>query len=1001
MIVWVVLLLATLPFLSRIGTVTTNSTTTLPSSAPSALAEAKFAALFPSAGGGGSSAVLLVYGPNVTSTLGQQVVQNVTKAIRTNASLTDIASVDSVYTAYAAYLAGQAELAGSAIAAAQGPPSPLTDSINSSASLLWEVPHLYFATWANLVNTSGGGNASLWNYPAYNATRTALANQTVPLAILSVFYNGNGSSGAGFNGTAACASLAPNLTLVRACADAAVRTNVGLYVPYVVPSLGLPVAYATLQDLALENYTAWPNVRAEASSLLASSTGGYYPSAWFDAVWTAFPSGVVAPAPALAFANATVANATLANPPPLLASPPLSVPYGILSQYVNAARTASLVQVSFSVPDDTTSANGSHPVYDDLSVLASLVPASLRASDPSGTFLYAETGPAPLNELTQASINASLQLVLPLTVGLLLAISMIYFRSPIAPLLTFAGLGIALVLGIGATILLGTLVTHVDTTSLTLEEVFVLGVGTDYSIFLVARYREELLRGRTSEEAIVASVSWAGQSVATSGSTAILVTVALALSGVALLSQWGMVLSVAIFITMVLSLTLVPAFLKLVGPRIFWPTTGARFERHSRRHSERVREGRTYFYRAARATATRSRTVVGAILLASVPLVALALTVPVSYDFYGQLPPGHTATVGLAELGAQFGPGFSVPSFALVTFASSLVVGNVSNATEFVDVENLTSTAANTSGIAAVSSPLGPSGATLSEWLSLSSLPPLERANLLGLLGGFVGSDGRTVLFSIVPSATGLSEQAVSAVGSVETSFATFASTHPEVVAVDFGGGAPVIHDLANQTNTATDAMIVAVTIGLVAVLLAVLRSWILAVMAVGTIGLSISWAWALTDLVFQRLFGWPVFFYVRTILFLLVLGLGIDYNIFLLTRVREERLRGRSSGEAAIEAVGRTGGIITAAAVILASAFAALLVADFTLIRAIGFSVAVAVVLDAMVVRTYLVPASLQILGDRVWSLRRRPPPAPVESDGTPVGTRPAPGGSAADGPG
>jgi len=93
--------------------------------------------------------------------------------------------------------------------------------------------------------------------------------------------------------------------------------------------------------------------------------------------------------------------------------------------------------------------------------------------------------------------------------------------------------------------------------------------------------------------------------------------------------------------------------------------------------------------------------------------------------------------------------------------------------------------------------------------------------------------------------------------------------------------------------------------------------------------------------------------------------------------------VRGRSNTEAAVEGVARTGGIITAAAVILASAFGALLVGSFTLIRAIGFSVAVAVILDAMVVRTYLVPASLQVLGERVWTWSGRRPKVPVGTPG------------------
>jgi RND superfamily putative drug exporter len=128
------------------------------------------------------------------------------------------------------------------------------------------------------------------------------------------------------------------------------------------------------------------------------------------------------------------------------------------------------------------------------------------------------------------------------------------------------------------------------------------------------------------------------------------------------------------------------------------------------------------------------------------------------------------------------------------------------------------------------------------------------------------------------------------------------------------------------------------------------------------------------------------LFFFVPTVLILLILGLGIDYNIFLLTRVREERLRGRDSREAVIQAVARTGGIITAAAIILGGAFAALTAGNFVLLQAIGFSVAAAVILDAMIVRTYLVPASLQLLGDRVWSLRRRSPPAGSTPEAEPI---------------
>jgi uncharacterized membrane protein YdfJ with MMPL/SSD domain len=983
-IFWVALLVVVVPFLPLLGSVTTNSTETLPSSAPSAAANAEFHRLFPSESGG-SSSILLFVGPNLTDANGQGVIQNVTAALLSDRSLQDVASIESVYTAYASYLAGQVEIAAGGIAGALGAATPLPVAVNQSAALFWGPPAAFVAAWSALAGNASG-NASVYNYPAYEQARSTLAGNASALAVLSAFYDGYGSSAGGFNGTPACAA---HPATVIPCADAVARLEEAPLVPLLVPVASeRTVPLAVLAGLGLENRTAWPSVQAVAVNVLAVGVG--FPARWVATVWALSPSGDVTSPAALAWANATVSNHTLWTEP-------LPVPHSLTAQYVASAGTASLIAVSFTVDDSATDASGGSPVYSDLSRIDHDVGPVLATSDRTHSIAYYQTGSAPLDQLTNTVVNATLALVLPLTVGLLLLIAMVYFRSPLTPLVTFAGLGIALTLALGGTILLGTLFGAVDTTSLTLEEVFVLGVGTDYSIFLVARYREELHRGRSPDEAIEFSLAWAGQSVATSGSTAIIATVALTFSGVALLSQWGRVLSLAVLITLLLSVTLVPAFLKLIGPRIFWPDSGERFRRRSERANARIREERTYFYRVGRATQRRPAAFLGVLLLVSVPLVVLAVEVPLAYDFYGQLPSGHAASNGLEALYAHYGNGFATPSFALVTFVSPLHIGNRTNATEFQDVAALAGLATNTSGIAVVQSPVGPFGAPLSEWENLSSLPLAPQQNLLGALDAFVGTDHRTVLVTLQPAATGLSSQAVASVRSVESAYDAYQTSHREVTALAFGGGAPTIGDLADETATATDLLIVAVTVGLVVVLVAVLRSWIMAVMAVATIGLSISWAWALTYLVFQQFLGFPLFFYVRTILFLLILGLGIDYNIFLLTRVREERVRGATSSDAVVTAVGRTGGIITAAALILASAFAAITVGEFTLIRAIGFSVAVAVVLDAMVVRTYLVPSALQLLGDRAWNMlgRKGAGPASVPGNAPPEGSSVAPAGA------
>ena len=953
---WIALLLVAAPFLQFLGSITTNSTTTLPASSPSSLAQAEFNRLFPNDTGGGSS-YLLFTAPNMTDAHAQAVLGNVTRALINDSRLSAVASIDSIYTDYARYVAGDVEIGAVALQAALGASPSLPQGINETANLTWGPPGAFVTEWENR-----GANTTA-NYPAYVATQTLYHASPAAQLVLQVFYYGAGSDGKGFNGSLRCAEVP---SAVVACSDQAVWLNVPSILPQIFPPdpESQAIAQATVGYLELENFTQWSSIRFAAAEVLGGSTG--LSPQWFLTVWDAFPYSVPSPDVALAWATGEVARATLWTEP-------LPVPAYLLSQYVSPGRHAQLIIVSFSRPDDYVDANGNSPVYADIDEINSLVPSIVHASDPTRSISFVQTGSSPLDQAQQNVINAAIALVLPLTVVVLILITALYFRSPLTPLVAFSGLAVALVLGLGGTVLLGSLVTHVDTTSLTLEEVFVLGVGTDYSIFLISRYREELAAGTDPREAVVTSVTWAGQSVATSGTTAVIATLALTFSGIALLSQWGMVLSLAVLITILLSLTMIPALLTLVGPRVFWPYSGERFRRLAQRQQLRADQRSTYFRRVASLTRRRPLAVVAIILLVTAPLVWVALSVPISYDFYDQLPASQPAVAGLGQLAQQFGPGFAFPTTALVTFASPLLQGNQTNATEFAYLAGLTSLGENTSGVALVQSLVGPYGAPLATWQNLSVQPVATQVHLMALAGSFVGTDDRTVLVVLQMNESGLSQSAITTLNAVGTSFSGYADTRPAITHLAYLGGASVTNDLATQSALATQRLLLAVAAALVVVLFVVLRSWIIPLLAVATIGLSIAWSWGLTYLVLGRLFSVPILFFVPTLMFILILGLGIDYNIFLLSRVREERLRGRSSPEAVEEGLARTGGIITAAAVILAGAFATLLVGSFSLLVAIGFSVAAAVLLDALVVRTFLVPSLLQLLDDRVWRLSGR----------------------------
>ena len=969
-VVWAALVVLALPILSHLNTATTNSATQLPSSALSSQAEAELEREFPNLTTPSESVVLLLR-PNITGEAGEHATLAVSAALRADSNLTYVGHVETVYDAYATYLEGMVQLA-SGVVNASNPGSPAYEEMNSAAAGIWGPPATFVGIWSGLVAAAPGVPPSTWNGPALLATSAVLGTNLTAQAVLYAFY---GSPDApGFAGTNNCA--ADPATVTR-CADSAARATLPPLVSTVFSSAPSSFGSAAVGDLGVENYSFVPAVEnATAAFLLNGST---LPSAWVSLVRAQFPSGTES-------WIAIVGWASLRATEGGLDAGPLPVPGTVLREFVDPGNDAAVVLVTFTQPAEFTTSTGTTPVHDDVAEIQRVVPTALASAGASGVVGFVETGEAPLVAQESSDLDHDLALVVPLTVVVLAIITFAYFRSPIATLATFGALGIAVAVSLAGVYLVGHTLTKVDVTSIPLATTFVLGVGTDYSIFLVARYREELVKGRTPADALVTSYAWAGQSIATSGTIAIVATLALVFSGVAMLSQWGVVLSLSVLVTLLVALTLVPSILALLGPRLFWPISGPRFRREALREEDRLRKGTTYFARAGRFSQRHAALVIGLALVVSVPAVYLTVTAPVGYDFFGQLPTDEPATSGLATLSSHFGAGYAFPLFVLLTFQGPLLAGNRSNATEFGQLGQVTGFLQSNSQIAEVASPIGAGGAPLASWENFSSLPAVEQARLSGVLASYVGEDGRSIDLGVQLATNGVSNSAIEALTNLRSNLTAFQSTHPDVQNVAIGGGAAIDADLQSETLVATERMVVAVTIGIAAVLLAVLRSWLLAVLAVVTIALSFSWAWSITYLTVSVGFGRSIFYFVPTIVIILVLGLGTDYNIFLLTRIREERVGGRSTSDATTTGVARTGGIITAAAVILAGAFASLLAGKFLLLQSIGLAVAVAVVLDAALVRTYLVPAALHLWGSRVWLDRRDPPPdgaAPREDSG------------------
>ncbi len=961
LVFWLVLMALCLPAVANLGSVFTNSMSNpLPSSDASVVAQSKLASEFPNASGPPSSSLLLLVGPNITGPDGQNATWAMTQAIQGDSRIQYLGGVETLYTAYAGYLSLQAGLGLGALGPALHSSPSLPASINGTASLVWGPAAAYAQTWAAVAHgLPNGTSPSQANWPAYQQTRALLNASPSSLVVLSAFYYGNNGTIPGFNQTVTSACLTSYN--VVPCADTALRATFPLVLPALFPNPALQaLPLRVVQGLSIENMSSWGSVQWVGASYLGNQMG--LPAGWMLRLWDTFPNGTAT--------STQIMGWTLGLTQQLPVSRfPLPLPAELRQSFVNPANNASLLIVTFTKPDNYTRA-GRTPVFDDLGYINKDATRALASSPAFAGLAYYQTGSAPLDNALSYYATSSLGLLLVVTVVLLVVIMIAYFRAPAAPLVTFTGIGISIFVTLAGLFVAGTFVTHFASLLESILLVFLMAIVTDYSIFMMARYREELVEGHTSQEAVVASVQWAGQSITTSGLTVFVVALALTFSGLGFLSQLGIALAIAVIVAVLMALTVIPALLRLIGPRVFWPYTGDRFGRHAEQRREHVRAGRTYFSRAGLLATRRPVLIVVIILLLSVPVTYLALNVPVSYNLTDTgMPTSDPAQKGFIVYQQEFGESAVSSSFVLATFSQPLLANGSVNAQEFRDVAALTVLMNSTSGISDVSSVTGPGGATLPLWLNYSHLPVATRTNLLLSSQSFIGVDGRTVQFSVSTTSNGYSEAAATAFGKLENRVHSFQGSHPELETLYYGGAAQGTHDYQALTNQAMEGMLIGVSIGIFVVLLVILGAAFVPALALGAIGLSIVWSWATVYFVVSRLEGITLSFLLPLILIILVLGLGMDYNALFLTRVKEERLREKDPSKAIGRAVTHAGGVITAAAVILGGPFLVLgLTSSLGLVAAIGLGIGMATLLQAFVAQTYLTPAILTLGRDRIW---------------------------------
>ena len=504
------------------------------------------------------------------------------------------------------------------------------------------------------------------------------------------------------------------------------------------------------------------------------------------------------------------------------------------------------------------------------------------------------------------------------TLAVVIVLLLITYRSPVLWLLPVMSAGVALATAQGLIYLLARHGLTVNAQSAGILLVLVFGAGTDYALLLTARYREELRRHEDRHEAMAVALRRAGPAIIASAGTVIVSLLTLTIAELASTKSLGPVLAIGVLVALAAMMTLLPALLVIVGRWVFWPVKPA--------YGTGEPTTRGFWARVGRRIAIRPRLVwvvtaviLGALALGLTGLKASGLTTAQGFR--------HTpdSVVGQTVIDQHFPAGAGQPV---------IVIGNQAHAAAL---------------LAAVKATPGITGVT--------ETSKAGHAYLTGTL-------------TTAPD----SQAAYNTIDRVRTAVHAVPGANALV-----GGNTAINLDVKNA-SAHDRTVIIPVILAVVFLILALLlRALIAPIMLIATVVLSFAAALGVSALVFNHVFGFggadtsfPLF------VFVFLVALGIDYNIFLMTRVREEAGK-HGPRHGALTGLAATGGVITSAGAVLAGTFAALATLPVTFLAELGFAVAFGVLLDTIVVRSVLVTALNLDLGRWVWwpsRLAREPVP-------------------------
>ncbi len=538
----------------------------------------------------------------------------------------------------------------------------------------------------------------------------------------------------------------------------------------------------------------------------------------------------------------------------------------------------------------------------------------------SGTGLYeGVTGAAAQQLDSQQSGNRAEQIVLLATLVLILVLLLIIFRSPIIALMPIITIAIAsevargLIADVNSALNL-----NADQQTTVILIVVLFGIGTDYILFLMFRYRERLRAGDAPRQAMATAVERVGEVIASAASVVIVAFLALLLSSLSIFRSLGPTLAIAVAVTLIAALTLIPAVVTLLGTHVFWPSKSWQREPKGAR-----------FAAIGRTLGNRPGVFAGVAGLVLVVLAIGALGFKPTFDLSSAgIPSTAESEVALTVLERGLPPGATEPTQVYLHATSGTLTA--------ADIADYGTKLKTMDGVGAVAPPNVSADKATAEYTVTLSVDP-ESTTAVNTLR------------------SGLRPQA-------------HAAAPPGTYAL-VGGTTAVFADIQAAMNHDYAIVFPVAAVIILLILMLLLRSLVAPWYLMVSVGLGFGATLGATVLVFQTLAGQAgLVFLLPVYMYLFVVALGTDYNILMIARLREQARGGMSPRQAAADAVRHAGPAIASAGLILAGTFASLVLAGNSILQQVGFAVACGIALAAFVMAMFFSPSLTALIGNRAW---------------------------------